>query len=239
MRCKSRDAKLAWSAFLTSVPSCPATSLGLPLTSEGHFAASSPNSMQGNSGTGTSEGVPRSPCTVSIRAVATPSSQCSPFHQTSSQWAGHAAGRSNLLQPGIRKRRGLQDSFQSSPRPARPGVFLQGAHGGAPPPSPRHGCLLQLRQMFLGPLASHRGVGAESPCSREFWANAQPWHGPLSLADLSGSGHHDRCWEHMPRINSLRHSHKRDGASSVCSRLPRFLISTSPKEKPDFPLPCS
>lgn len=30
-----------------------------------------------------------------------------------------------------------------------------------------------------------------------------------SLADPSGPGHRDRCWEHMPGINSLRLSHKR------------------------------
>lgn len=32
-----------------------------------------------------------------------------------------------------------------------------------------------------------------------------------SLADPSGPGHYDRCWEHMPGINSLRLSHERGG----------------------------
>lgn len=76
-----------------------------------------------------------------------------------------------------------------------------------------------------------------APAAREFWANAQPWHGPLSLANPSGPGHHDRCWEHMPGIDSLRHSHRGTAASSACSRPPCFLISTSPKEKFDFSPP--
>lgn len=52
----------------------------------------------------------------------------------------------------------------SQPLPSR--VFSCGERKEEPPPtSPRQGCLLQLQQMFLGVLASHRSVGAKSPCS--------------------------------------------------------------------------
>ena len=43
-----------------------------------------------------------------------------------------------------------------------------------------------------------------------------------SLADPSGPGHRDRCWEHMPGINSPRHSHKR--ASRFFRLLPPPLL---------------
>lgn len=61
-----------------------------------------------------------------------------------------------------------------------------------------------------------------------------------SLADLSGPGHHDRCWEHMPGINSLRLGHER--GSLFLSLLPTPLLSDfyfTTGEIGLFSLPCS
>lgn len=58
-----------------------------------------------------------------------------------------------------------------------------------------------------------------------------------SLADPSGPGHHDRCWEHMPGINSLQLSHERGGL--FLHLLPTPLLSdvcfTKGKKNQAFP----
>lgn len=139
------------------------------------------------------------------------SSQCSALHHTTSLLAGHTAAGLNLLPPESWKRQGLQDSFWSPPSPFAARCFLAEREcRGASSLFPEAG----LRAAAAADVPGRAG----QPSLRGSQEPLQPGNSGLmlslgmvpSLADPSGPGHHDRCWEHMPGINSLHHSHERD-----------------------------
>lgn len=153
---------------------------------------------------------------------------------TSSLLAGRTSGGSNPLQPETWKRQPFAGLFL---------VFVQPLHSrcslvGSTPPH---------TALFTAAVAgAARRAGQPSFCGSQkpLW----PGNSGLmlgagtvpSLADPSGPGHHDRCWEHMPGINSLRLGHKR--GSLFLSLLPTPLLSDFYFTKGKiglFSLPCS
>lgn len=129
-------------------------------TPEGRFAISSPNGTQGDSGTGTWEGTPRSLHSYPGLWLPDPCpSQRSRLRHNS----GLLVGRIYCSRDG--KETVLQDSHGSSLSPFRGRCFLAASMRRGPPSSPRPRCLPQLPKMFLGALASRHSVGAKSPSS--------------------------------------------------------------------------
>lgn len=123
--------------------------------------------------------------------------------------AGPVAGGLNPLQPEIWKSQGLQDSFWSSPSPFTARCFPQRAHRRDPARLPEAG-LLAAAADVRGRAGQPAFCGSQEPLQP---GNSGRMLSPgmvLSLTDLSSPGRHDRCWEHMLGINSLRHSHERE-----------------------------
>lgn len=144
-------------------------------------------------------------------------SQCRPLRPTCCVRTGCVVGGLTLLQPKLWKRPGLQDSLRSSSGPFTARCLFVESARRVPSCLPKAGLFAAAVADVPGRAGQPSFCGSQVPLQPGMWANAQPWHSPLSLADPSGPGHHDRCWEHMPGINSLHHSHKRD------SRLLRLL----------------
>lgn len=116
----------------------------------------------------------------------------------------------------------LQDSYWPSLSPFRARCFLAESTRRGLPLLPKAALLAAAATDVPGRAGRPRFCGSQEP--------EQPGNSGLtlspgmvpSLADPSGPGHHDRCWEHMPGINSPRHSHKR--ASRFLRLLPPPLL---------------
>lgn len=124
---------------------------------------------------------------------------------TSQLWA---AGGSDLLQQRRERDRsaGLSRVFS---QPLQRQVFSCSEHAEGTPLLPKAALPAAAAADVPGRAGQPSFRGSQEP--------QQPGNSGLmlspgmvpSLADPSGPGHHDRCWEHMPGINALRHSHKR------------------------------
>lgn len=64
------------------------------------------------------------------------------------------------------------------PAPSQPGVFLQRAQGGAPPPPQGRAVCCSCGRCSWACWPAIVLWEPRAPAAREFWANAQPWHGP-------------------------------------------------------------
>lgn len=159
-------------------------------------------------------------------------SQCRPLRPTCSVCAGCVVGGLYLLQPKLWKRPGLQDSLRSSPGPftAR--------------------CLF-VESAWERPLPSPQGRAVCCSCGRCSWASwpalvlweprapaagkpglmLSPGTVPSLLltppVQVTTTDAGNICPELIHSITATRGT----AASSVCSRLPGFLVSTSPREK--------
>lgn len=148
--------------------------------------------------------------------------------------AGPVTGGLNPLRPGSGRDGVCRTLSGLLPAPSQPGVFCR-AHG-------RDLALLPEAGPFAAAAADVRGrAGQPSFCGSQ--EPLQPGNSGLmlspgmvpSLTDLSSPGRHDRCWEHMPGINSLRHSRKRERGFLCLLPSPLLSDSNLTKRKIRFP----
>lgn len=153
-------------------------SLGRSLTPKGRFARNSPNGIRGIPGL-VLRRASQAPCALSPpKTVVSPplpsAVPCvTPHRRTCGWWAESTAAR-DLEESGFA---GL---FLVFSQPLHGQVFSAESTQKGPCPPPRGGAACCSCRCSWARWPASVLWEPRAPAAREFWANAQPWHGPLS-----------------------------------------------------------